>query len=269
MSGSVEFRLANIALVDCEAIVNPCNRGFLLGFAGVNGAIADMAGHQYELEANRLRETARGEVAVTGAGELPARIVIHAVSPTWNNGNQREHDQLRHLHERVFETAAQHGCSSLALPAIGAGAHRFPPEVAASIAVPTIEELLEDSQQVQRVVFALRDRWILSHYLAHSSTTDAAGPLVAALRQEISDHLRDARRPDLAQLINDLDAADLRTIQREVAELHHASGADSYDHSASVGTSTLYLRAVEQLLAPDRRATPEEKDTSGERPAVE
>ena len=51
-----------------------------------------------------------------------------------------------------MELACQHGCHSIAFPAISTGVYRFPPERAAEIAVRTVREALEGSG-VERVIF--------------------------------------------------------------------------------------------------------------------
>lgn len=260
MSGSsrseraIEFRLGNIAQAECEAIVNPCNRGFLLGHAGVNGAIAAAAGPGYASECAQLPAIARGadalgEVIVTGAGTLQARCVIHAVSPIWRGGDHGEREALRRVHERVLTVASKRGCRSLALPAIGTGAHRFPVEVAASLAVPTVEAVLQNDPRLKRVLFVFQTRATLHDYLVRSSSPDQHGLLVAGLREEITSSLRDAGRMQLAETVDRItDEATLRAIISEGQTISHSAHADESSHSASVNSSTVYVRAVQRVL---------------------
>jgi O-acetyl-ADP-ribose deacetylase (regulator of RNase III) len=259
--GRLDFLLGNIAESDCEAIVNPCNHSYIMGHAGVNGALAAAAGPDYAAECAELpdfmwRTALEADldeiprVTSTGAGTLKARHVIHAVSPTWNGGGHGELDELRRVHNRVLRAAVGRACRSVALPAIGTGANRFPPEVAASIAVPTVEAFLQYDSTLERVVFVFDSRATLHDYLARSSTPDQHNLLIASLRDEVMRHLRWAERVELAAMLDEItDEATLRAIVDEALGLIHTA-APGY-HPGSVGIRWEYVRAAERILQPD------------------
>ncbi|BAW01650.1 Appr-1-p processing protein [Thermus thermophilus] len=60
-----------------DAIVNAANNYLKLG-AGVAGAILRKGGPSIQEECDRIGKIRVGEAAVTGAGNLPVRYVIHA-----------------------------------------------------------------------------------------------------------------------------------------------------------------------------------------------
>ena len=62
-----------------DAIVNAANNDLLLG-AGVAGAIARRGGESIQKECNEVGSIPVGFAAITGAGNLKARYVIHAAS---------------------------------------------------------------------------------------------------------------------------------------------------------------------------------------------
>lgn len=254
-SSRVAFVLGDVAETGSEAIVNPTNGGFLLGHAGVNGALAAAAGPEYAAEADRLPERAAGaDVLVTGAGRLPARYVIHAVSPIWTDSADKPSTALRRIHERVLETAAELGCTSVALPAIGCGVHRFPPEVAASIAVPTVEAVLDGEPRIERVTFVFQSRLILHDYSLRARRAHGDRVATEALRAEIVNALRSGD-PALAEVVAGIDdEATLRAIDAKVHEL--ARGLHAED-SASFSVSTLYVRAARRTLQPRPEPVPE------------
>ena len=64
---------------DVDAIVNAANNDLLLG-GGVAGAIRRRGGPAIQDECDAHGPVKVGEAAITGAGELPARHVIHAAS---------------------------------------------------------------------------------------------------------------------------------------------------------------------------------------------
>jgi O-acetyl-ADP-ribose deacetylase (regulator of RNase III) len=98
-----------------DAIVNAANAQLVHG-GGVAGAIARRGGEAIQAEsdawvrANGLASHERP--ALTGAGHLPCRYVIHAVGPVWGEGDEdaKLRQQLR----------------SIALPAISTGIFGFP-----------------------------------------------------------------------------------------------------------------------------------------------
>src|ERR1700682_3671583 len=62
-----------------DAIVNAANNDLVLG-AGVAGAIRTRGGATIQQECDAHGPIKVGEAAITGAGDLPARYVIHAAS---------------------------------------------------------------------------------------------------------------------------------------------------------------------------------------------
>src|SRR5438094_7387210 len=118
-----------------DAIVNAANQS-LAGGGGVDGAIHRAAGRSLmeELRA-RYDGCPTGSAVITGAGELPARYVIHAVGPRWRDGEHGEPELLRSAYRTAFDIAATHECATVASPSISTGIYGFPIALAAPIAL--------------------------------------------------------------------------------------------------------------------------------------
>ncbi len=168
MAGRLEFVLGDLAREELDAIVNPSNGGFLLGFTGVNGALLEAGGEELADECRRLGIAAEGEVRSTGPGRLPCRYVLHAVSPIWHDGTRGEPERLARLHRNVVAAAVELGCRSIALPAVGCGAHRFPSELAAEVAVGATEEALREHPTLELVRFVFLSASLRDEYHAVS-----------------------------------------------------------------------------------------------------
>lgn len=84
---TLELVEADITELEVEAIVNPANEELQLG-AGVAGAIRNKGGPSIQEECDRIGHTPVGTAVMTGAGELKAKQVIHAVGPKHGEGEE-------------------------------------------------------------------------------------------------------------------------------------------------------------------------------------
>lgn len=148
----LEVIVADITTLRVDAIVNAANTS-LLGGGGVDGAIHRAAGPELAMECRMLHGCKTGGAKITKAYRLPARHVIHAVGPVWNNGSRGEDEALASCYARAIELCQSHGLASVAFPAISTGVYRFPPERAARIAVSTTVQALQAAPAIRRVIF--------------------------------------------------------------------------------------------------------------------
>jgi len=156
MPARIEARLLDITLARVDAIVNAANEGLQLG-SGVAGAIRRRGGQSIQEECDRIGACAIGEAVVTGAGNLPARWVIHAVGPRWQGGDQGEEMALASAVLAALSRAEELGARSVALPAISTGVFDFPVERAAEISVAAATSFGRTAESIQRIVFCLYD----------------------------------------------------------------------------------------------------------------
>lgn len=138
----IEAALGDITAEKVDAIVNAANSS-LLGGGGVDGAIHAAAGPRLLEACRRLRRTdwrdglPVGEAVATDAFDLPCRWVIHTVGPNAHRG-QTDPAQLASCFTRSLDVAADLGATSIAFPAISAGAYGWDPDDVARIAVDTV-----------------------------------------------------------------------------------------------------------------------------------
>ncbi|HEX6202991.1 MAG TPA: macro domain-containing protein, partial [Thermoanaerobaculia bacterium] len=83
----LEIVEGDIAEVEVDAIVNAANEDLQLG-SGVAGAIRERGGPSIQEECDRIGHTPVGTAVMTGAGNLRARQVIHAVGPRMGEGDE-------------------------------------------------------------------------------------------------------------------------------------------------------------------------------------
>jgi O-acetyl-ADP-ribose deacetylase (regulator of RNase III) len=146
----------DITAARVDAIVNAANESLQLG-AGVAGAIRRRGGHTIQEECDRIGHCAVGQAVVTGAGDLPARWVIHAVGPVWRSGDEGEDDELASAVRSALERAEEVGAKSVALPAISTGVFGFPVDRAARISIAAARTFARGARHVERILFCLFD----------------------------------------------------------------------------------------------------------------
>lgn len=152
----IEVAHMDITAAHVDAIVNAANEALQLG-AGVAGAIRRHGGPTIQEECDRIGHCDVGQAVVTGAGNLPARWVIHAVGPVWRGGNEGEEIQLASAVFSALKLAEEIGAKSVALPMISTGVFGFPIEIATRITVAAARAFAQKARSVERIVFCLPD----------------------------------------------------------------------------------------------------------------
>lgn len=152
MRGRIVLREGDLAAERVDAIVNAANSDLVLG-AGVAGAIASRGGPEIQAECDRLGPIAVGEAAITGAGRLPARFVIHAASMA--PGGRASEASVRSSFHRSLGLASDHGCRTLAAPAIGAGIAGLPLQRCAEILLEEARSHLASETSLEEIRFVL------------------------------------------------------------------------------------------------------------------
>lgn len=160
---TIEIVQADITTLQVDAIVNAANSR-LAGGGGVDGAIHRAAGPRLLQACREIGGCPTGEARITPGFDLPARYVIHAVGPVWSGGGRGEAELLRGCYRNALALAAEHGCRSVAFPAISCGVYGYPVERAAEIAVDEVSGALHRGQDFQRLLMTCFDAAVLEAY---------------------------------------------------------------------------------------------------------
>lgn len=150
-----------------DAVVNTASTKPIIGY-GVDSGIHQKAGSQLLAARQKIGAIHVGDVAMTSGYDLPAKYVLHAVTPLWQGGDHHEEALLQSCYEKALQLAVDNHCESIAFPLMSAGNHGFPKELALQIAIGVFSKfLMQHELQIYLVVFS-RDAVALSEKLFHS-----------------------------------------------------------------------------------------------------
>ena len=151
-SSVIELVQGDITEMETDAIVNAANAQLQLG-GGVAGAIRRKGGPSIQQKCNSRGPISVGEAAITGAGSLKAKYVIHAIGPMMGEGD--EDNKLRNATLNSLKLADENSLKSIAFPAISTGIFGYPIDRCANIMLNTAIEYLPESANLERVVICL------------------------------------------------------------------------------------------------------------------
>lgn len=152
MAGRIVLREGDITAEAVDAIVNAANSELVLG-AGVAGAICRRGGPTIQAECDVHGAISVGEAAITNAGNLPARFVIHAAGMSL--GRAATEESVRSAFRNSLVLAAARGLRTLAVPAIGAGVGGVALQRVAEILIEEARAHLRSATSLEEIRFVL------------------------------------------------------------------------------------------------------------------
>jgi O-acetyl-ADP-ribose deacetylase (regulator of RNase III) len=153
ITNRIEIKSGDITILAVDAIVNAANQS-LLGGGGVDGAIHRAAGPGLLAECRKLDGCLPGEAKITGGYHLAAKQVIHTVGPIYR-GKPSDALVLAQCYTNSLALAIEHGCRTVAFPAISCGAYGYPIEEACKIAIDSVAKVLTWNTSLAKVIFIL------------------------------------------------------------------------------------------------------------------
>ena len=153
----------DITTLAADAIVNAANSRMLGCFVPCHGCI-DNAIHTYAGVQLRLacaaamrqqgQEEATGHAKITKAYNLPCRFVLHTVGPIiCGSVTKADRELLASCYRSCLDLAAETGLHSVAFCCISTGEFHFPGELAAEIAVHTVQAWRQQHPNQIEVIF--------------------------------------------------------------------------------------------------------------------
>jgi O-acetyl-ADP-ribose deacetylase len=147
--------------MNVDAIVNAANNDLQLG-GGLAGVIRRKGGDSIQQECNQIGSIPLGGAAITSAGKLKARHIIHAAS--MELGGHTTARALRGSTAHALRIASQKGLRTIAIPAIGTGIGGFPLSECAEIMLHEAAEHLKRPSTLEQIHFVLFDAKALAAF---------------------------------------------------------------------------------------------------------
>ena len=166
VKGKIMLWQGDITTLKVDAIVNAANSKLLGCFIPqhncIDNVIHSAAGLQLRDECNTIMKIQNvdeevGKAKITGAYNLPSKYVIHTVGPQIPQGfkpSDIDIDALASCYKSCLDIATYNELDSIAFCCISTGVFNFPQDLAAEIAIRTVEEYLSSTETtLKHVIF--------------------------------------------------------------------------------------------------------------------
>jgi O-acetyl-ADP-ribose deacetylase (regulator of RNase III) len=141
--------------LEVDAFVYYATSDLVLG-SGWGTAIAVRGGPSIQEELNGLGPVNTGDAVISGAGEMKAKNIIHAVGPKFQE--EDEEAKLRKTMLSALKCAEEKGVATLAFPPMGTGFYGIPLDLSARVMFETIKDRLTNGQSsIKEVCISLMD----------------------------------------------------------------------------------------------------------------
>jgi O-acetyl-ADP-ribose deacetylase (regulator of RNase III) len=255
----------DITRSSAEVLVSSDDHLLSMG-GGVSHAIDKAAGPVLRQDASKMGHLELGDVVVTSAGNLDARYVFHAITigPADAVSDLPPGALVRQITQEVMRLLSVLGCSSVAFPAIGAGAAGIRYDVvAAQMGAALLDAILGRSEPVEVDLYVKNrggdDEGAVGAFLESfemaalekfglKAFDDSAGPrvrnLTPHLKQGLTHHSTDDDRRN--QIFGLLRKLDIRRNEAE-SQVFEQISLDTPDSIAEMEHLRLQLEQIQAL----------------------
>lgn len=221
----------DITKMQVDAIVNTANC-LPVYSEGTDSAIYMAAGEEKLLaERRKIGTLEEGQVAITSGFRLPAKYIIHAVSPLYIDGESGEEELLRSCYQKSLELAYEKGCKSIAFPLIATGSFGYPKEEGMRIALDEINAFLmkhemliylvvfdTEATRLGRNVYPALEEYIDKHYVEETEKKEYWFPFQPKASMPKAGRQKAGRSVLLREKANFCEMAPALTVPEEVCD---------------------------------------------------
>ncbi|HEU5358473.1 MAG TPA: macro domain-containing protein [Gemmatimonadales bacterium] len=145
----IEVRVDDLAFAEVDAVIRPADAA-LDPVTTAAARLDRQAGPRFSEQRRTQQALVPGAAVVTGAGDLPAKFVVHAVIQSAEQPATA--DTVRRALVSAWQRVAQWQLVSIAMPLVGAGAGQLSIDEAARLLRDTLDDPLRPAEYPASVV---------------------------------------------------------------------------------------------------------------------
>ncbi|MBT8392998.1 MAG: O-acetyl-ADP-ribose deacetylase [Ignavibacteriaceae bacterium] len=150
----IKIIIDDLTNLETEAIVFYAQSDLKLG-SGFGNAIAIRGGASIQDELNTFNPISVTEAVITGAGDLKAGYIVHAVGPRFQE--PKSDKKLAKTMHSVLKLADEKGIKRIAFPPMGTGFYGIPLDTSAQIMLNAISDYLSNKNNFSEVLICTMD----------------------------------------------------------------------------------------------------------------
>jgi O-acetyl-ADP-ribose deacetylase (regulator of RNase III) len=151
---TVQIVKSDVTDLEIESFVYYAQHDLALG-SGFGTSIALRGGRSVQEELDKLGPVETTGVVVSGAGEMKAERIIHAVGPRFQEEDLET--KLKTTILNCLKKADESGIKAIAFPAMGTGFYGVPLDLSAAVTLAAVKEHLSGQTAIEMVVVCLND----------------------------------------------------------------------------------------------------------------
>lgn len=140
---------------------------------GFGSAIQSRGGAAIKQELEKIGSVEMGGAAITSAGNMQARHIIHACGPKFREPDAEK--KLRKCMQSALERVSTAKLKSVAFPPMGAGFYGVPLDVTARVMLEVVHRFLENPSSIEEVIICVIDDREFRAFRPHLEAMQAQG----------------------------------------------------------------------------------------------
>jgi O-acetyl-ADP-ribose deacetylase (regulator of RNase III) len=150
----IRLQKGDLTALPVDAVVFYARQDLQLG-AGFGSAIQARGGAAVKKELEKIGSVEMGGTAITSAGNMQARHIIHACGPKFRESDTEK--KLRKCVQSALEQASAAKLKSVAFPPMGAGFYGVPLDLTAKVMLEVVCQFLGTPSSIEEVIICVID----------------------------------------------------------------------------------------------------------------